>query len=95
MGSRYELSCGLGDRQVRFGEQALRIEVCDDCPELARPGLPDPYSESGRGLFLVAVLADRYGVEPTAVGKCCWAEIALPASPDQQIVFPLVSQRSC
>ena len=70
MASRYEPGRSLGDRQVRFGEQALRIEVCDDCPELARPGLPDRYSESGRRLFLVALVADRYGVEPTAVGKC-------------------------
>ncbi|MEV5087960.1 ATP-binding protein [Streptomyces griseoincarnatus] len=52
---------------VRLDEQSLRIEVCDDCPELPRPGLPDPCSESGRGLFLVAALTDRYGVEPTAV----------------------------
>lgn len=80
---------------VRLDEQSLRIEVCDDCPELPRPGLPDPCSESGRGLFLVAALADRYGVEPTAVGKCCWAEIALPTNPDHPIVFPLVAQRSC
>lgn len=80
---------------IRLDEQALRIEVCDDSPELPQPGLPDPCSESGRGLFLVAALADRYGVEPTAVGKCCWAEIARPAHPDQHIVFPLVSQRSC
>ncbi|MBQ0882022.1 ATP-binding protein [Streptomyces rochei] len=79
---------------VRLDEQSLRIEVCDDCPELPRPGLPDPCSESGRGLFLVAALADRYGVEPTVVGKCCWAEIALPANTDQPIVSPLVSQRS-
>ncbi|MFF0539647.1 ATP-binding protein [Streptomyces coelicoflavus] len=79
---------------VRLDEQSLRIEVCDDCSELPRPGLPDPCSESGRGLFLVAALADRYGVEPTAVGKCCWAEISLPANTDQPIVSPLVSQRS-
>ncbi|MDT3724366.1 ATP-binding protein [Streptomyces sp. DSM 41972] len=77
------------------GNSSLRIEVCDDCPELPRPGLPDPCSESGRGLFLVAALADRYGVEPTAVGKCCWAEIALPTNPDHPIVSPLVAQRSC
>jgi anti-sigma regulatory factor (Ser/Thr protein kinase) len=80
---------------VRLDEQSLRIEVCDDCPELPRPGLPDPCSESGRGLFLVAALADRYGVEPTAVGKCCWAEISLPTNPDHRIVSPLVAQRSC
>ncbi|MFZ4155569.1 ATP-binding protein [Streptomyces pseudogriseolus] len=80
---------------VRLDERSLRIEVCDDCSELPRPGFPDPRSESGRGLFLVAALADRYGVEPTAVGKCCWAEIALPTITDQPIMSPFVSQRSC
>ncbi|MGW8063442.1 ATP-binding protein [Streptomyces ziwulingensis] len=73
---------------VRLGEQSLRIEVCDDCTELPRPGFPDPCSESGRGLFLVAALADRYGVEPTAIGKCCWAEITLPTTTNQPIVSP-------
>ncbi|WP_055627221.1 ATP-binding protein [Streptomyces hirsutus] len=79
---------------VRLDEGALRIEVCDACPELPQPGLPDPYSESGRGLFLVAVLTDRYGAEPTAVGKRCWAEIDLPTSPDQEIALSLPLLRS-
>lgn len=80
---------------VHLGEDVLRIEVCDACPLLPQPGLPDPYSESGRGLFLVAVLTDRYGTEPTAIGKRCWAEIDLPTSPDQEIAFSLPLQRSC
>jgi anti-sigma regulatory factor (Ser/Thr protein kinase) len=80
---------------VRIDEATLRIEVCDASPMLPQPGLPDLYSESGRGLFLVAVLTDRYGVEPTAVGKRCWAEIALPTSPNQEIAFSLPLQRSC
>ncbi|WP_432081158.1 ATP-binding protein [Streptomyces sp. WAC 04229] len=80
---------------VRLDEEALRIEVCDSSPVLPQPGLPNPYGEGGRGLFLVAVLTDRYGVEPTAVGKRCWAEIDLPTGPDQEIAFTLPSQRSC
>ncbi|MFF0115982.1 ATP-binding protein [Streptomyces prasinus] len=79
---------------VRLDEGALRIEVCDACPDLPQPGLPDPYSESGRGLFLVVVLTDRYGVEPTAIGKRCWAEIDLPTNPDQEIALSLPLQRS-
>ncbi|MFD0315613.1 ATP-binding protein [Streptomyces flavalbus] len=47
---------------MQSDEHALRIEVYDTCPE--------PYSESGRGLFLVAALADRYGADATAIGKC-------------------------
>ncbi|MHB9861059.1 ATP-binding protein [Streptomyces sp. YIM S03343] len=80
---------------VRLDETALRIEVSDTCPVLPQPGLPDPYSESGRGLFLVAVLTDRHGIEPTTLGKRCWAEIDLPTNPDQEIAFSLPLQRSC
>ncbi|MFE3167941.1 ATP-binding protein [Streptomyces sp. NPDC059224] len=86
---------------VRLDEAALRIEVCDVCPVLPRTGLPDPYSESGRGLFLVAVLTDRYGAEPTEVGKRCWAEIdvntgiGVTTGADPEISFPFPSQRSC
>ncbi|MFB7499420.1 ATP-binding protein [Streptomyces sp. NPDC056161] len=79
---------------VRLDEATLRIEVCDACPVLPQPALPDLYSEGGRGLFLVAVLTDRYGVEPTAVGKRCWAEIAVSSSPNPEIAFSLPLQRS-
>jgi anti-sigma regulatory factor (Ser/Thr protein kinase) len=78
---------------VRLSEAVLRIEVCDSSRVLPRLGLPEAYSESGRGLFLVAALADRYGAEPTSVGKRCWAEIALAVSPGQKIaVSPSVAE---
>ncbi|AZP22885.1 ATP-binding protein [Streptomyces aquilus] len=65
---------------VRILESALRIEVCDSSPALPAHRDPDGHSESGRGLFLVAALAERCGAEPTPVGKRCWAEIAVPAA---------------
>jgi anti-sigma regulatory factor (Ser/Thr protein kinase) len=79
---------------VRLVEAVLCIEVCDTSPVLPRLGLPDLQSENGRGLFLVAALADRYGAEPTPTGKRCWAEIALAASPDQKNAVSLPLQRS-
>ncbi|MPY63287.1 ATP-binding protein, partial [Streptomyces spongiae] len=41
---------------------------------------PDSASESGRGLHLVAALADDWGVtpRPTAPGKTVWAELCAP-----------------
>ncbi|MEU6239947.1 ATP-binding protein [Streptomyces sp. NPDC047024] len=59
----------------------LRIEVTDtrgdrrpECQE------PDSYAESGRGLLLVAALADRWGVsEDCFPRKIVWAELKLPA----------------
>ncbi|MFK0151548.1 ATP-binding protein [Streptomyces sp. NPDC090499] len=85
----------------RLDEAALRIEVCDVCPVLPRPGLPDPYRESGRGLFLVAALTNRYGAEPTEIDKRCWAEIdvttgiGVTTGLDPEIAFPFPLQRSC
>ncbi|APU42712.1 ATPase [Streptomyces sp. TN58] len=59
----------------------LRIEVTDPRGETP-PALPsDPEglsyeAESGRGLLLVAALADRWGVEPyPPSGKTVWAEV--------------------
>ncbi|MFG2356767.1 ATP-binding protein [Streptomyces sp. NPDC048521] len=72
----------------------LRIEVCDASPVLPQPALPDADSEGGRGLFLVAALADRYHAEPTEAGKRCWAEIDLPSKPSQEVACFLPLQRS-
>lgn len=65
----------------------LRIEVTDTrgdrLPGL-NPQLPPPEAESGRGLLLVEVLADRWGVVPGPVPrKTVWAELDLarPTSP--------------
>ncbi|MFI5982001.1 ATP-binding protein [Streptomyces sp. NPDC051555] len=60
---------------------ALVVEVHDTTKALPQAGSVDVDAESGRGLHLVAVLADRHGAEPTATGKRCWAEFDLPAEP--------------
>ncbi|MFD7408355.1 ATP-binding protein [Streptomyces sp. NPDC059866] len=58
----------------------LRVEVADTrgerVPEPVAPSPPASDAESGRGLLLVANLADRWGVTPreAAPGKCVWAE---------------------
>lgn len=85
---------GQVSMDVRIVEAVLRIEVCDSSPVLPEPGLPDEHSENGRGLFLVAALAERYGAEPTPTGKRCWAEIALTPAPDLEIAVSLPLQRS-
>ncbi|MGW2558675.1 ATP-binding protein [Streptomyces sp. NPDC001514] len=62
----------------------LRIEVADTrterCPVPEAAKTPPPVDgESGRGLFLVAQLADRWGIAPRpgAPGKNIWAELEL------------------
>ncbi|MGW0564331.1 ATP-binding protein [Streptomyces sp. NPDC003016] len=58
----------------------LRIEVRDGSCEL--PSLSTPHGDhgSGRGLWLVDVLSDRWDVsERAGFGKVVWAEISAPA----------------
>ncbi|MEU9985981.1 ATP-binding protein [Streptomyces sp. NPDC048045] len=57
----------------------LRIEVTDTCGErLPRLERPAPDGESGRGLLLVAALADRWGVaQGPHPRKTVWAEVML------------------
>lgn len=78
------------------GDDTVRIEVSDSSSALPHMELPDSDSEHGRGLFLVAALATRHDVEPTASGKCCWAEISLPVRPTASapLRVPLPRSRS-
>ncbi|WP_116429145.1 ATP-binding protein [Streptomyces spongiicola] len=66
--------------RLTLTEGILRIEVTDTRAEKqppSTPPTPDPSSESGRGLHLVAALADDWGVSPrlAAPGKTVWAEL--------------------
>ncbi|MEV8562897.1 SpoIIE family protein phosphatase [Streptomyces sp. NPDC051917] len=71
------------DRQGAIGLRLLRHEVltCEvsdtsDChPRLRHPRTTE---ESGRGLFLVTQLSDRWGTRLTPDGKLIWAEQRLP-----------------
>ncbi|MFI6548534.1 ATP-binding protein [Streptomyces prunicolor] len=66
--------------QLTLAEGTFRIEVTDTRAEKqppSAPPIPDSASESGRGLLLVAALADDWGVtpRPSAPGKTVWAEM--------------------
>ncbi|OPF83201.1 ATP-binding protein [Streptomyces antioxidans] len=47
-------------------------QVGDGCREAPRPRPSGPDAENGRGLLLVAALADAFGTRPTATGKVIW-----------------------
>ncbi|MFF1870253.1 ATP-binding protein [Kitasatospora herbaricolor] len=56
----------------------LRVEVHDPDPEmLVAPPRPD-LADSGRGLLLVDLLSQEWGVVPGPTGKMVFAEIARP-----------------
>ncbi|KUF14792.1 MULTISPECIES: ATP-binding protein [Streptomyces] len=70
----------LRDRLIRvritLTAGALRIEVTDPRGErLPEPRFAALSDQFGRGLLLVAALADRWGCEPRAVGKTVYAEL--------------------
>ncbi len=69
-----------GRMRVRAGLRTgrLLVEVSDASPQVPDlVGMPGWESESGRGLVLVATLADRWGVTPLPTGKCVWFELSL------------------
>lgn len=60
-----------GDR----GKRRLRVEVADASDELPHKRRPGELASSGRGLLLMEMLADAWGVDPRGEGKSIWFEI--------------------
>jgi anti-sigma regulatory factor (Ser/Thr protein kinase) len=61
---------------VESADGRVRVSVCDESPEVPVVREPVPEDEHGRGMFLVAKMSNRWGVDPLAVGKCVWFEIS-------------------
>ncbi|MFE7358255.1 ATP-binding protein [Streptomyces sp. NPDC057543] len=66
-GRGYRVRLLLGE-----GGVSLRVEVHDSGG--GKPGVQEPDGESGRGLLLVAAVADRWGVGERNPGKVVWCE---------------------
>ncbi|MEV3919839.1 ATP-binding protein [Actinomadura coerulea] len=64
----------LSLRLLRAGTR-LRIEVHDQSAAVPTARPVDLMEETGRGWFLVAVMADGHGTEHTASGKAVWCEV--------------------
>ncbi|MDF3292064.1 SpoIIE family protein phosphatase [Streptomyces silvisoli] len=58
----------------------LRCEVGDDAPQLPRMRHAAPQEETGRGLFLVHRMTQRWGATRLSAGKVVWFELPLPPS---------------
>jgi anti-sigma regulatory factor (Ser/Thr protein kinase) len=60
------------------GERRIRIEVTDTSDDLPHKRRPGELASSGRGLILIELLADTWGVAPRGEGKSIWFEIYEP-----------------
>jgi hypothetical protein len=68
---------GGGELRLIKHDDAVEVEVYDESrkfPQLQRPDLRRP---GGRGLLLVAAIAQHWGCRPTARGKVVWARVAI------------------
>jgi serine phosphatase RsbU (regulator of sigma subunit)/anti-sigma regulatory factor (Ser/Thr protein kinase) len=57
------------------GERRMRVEVTDAGEDLPHKRRPGELASHGRGLVLIELLADAWGVEPRGVGKSIWFEL--------------------
>ncbi len=71
--------------RLRYDGGVVRVEVHD-----SGPGVPkiadEAYGEGGRGLVLVAALADKWGVCERELGKVVWAEFETSAAANVHLV---------
>ncbi|MFJ8011802.1 SpoIIE family protein phosphatase [Streptomyces sp. NPDC096339] len=58
-----------------LGERRLRVEVADGSDELPHKRHPGEMASSGRGVLLMEMLADNWGVDPRGEGKTIWFEL--------------------
>lgn len=58
-----------------LGARRLRVEVADGSDELPHKRQPGEMSSSGRGVLLMEMLADAWGVDPRGEGKSIWFEL--------------------
>jgi anti-sigma regulatory factor (Ser/Thr protein kinase) len=55
----------------------IEVRVTDGgAPNIPAPRDAGPEDLDGRGLTIVAALADRWGVERDGLGQCVWAELS-------------------
>lgn len=67
------------EMRLRRAARQVVLEVFDGATFLPRRLRPSLEDEHGRGLQLVALLAERWGTRPTQEGKSVWCMFPLPA----------------
>jgi len=67
-------------RVTEDGPDAVRLSVSDHSGELPRQRALSVDAATGRGLALLASIADAWGVETSAGGKTVWCRVLLDGS---------------
>ncbi|MET7286669.1 SpoIIE family protein phosphatase [Streptomyces sp. NPDC005573] len=62
------------------GGRRLHVKVTDTGDDLPHKRRPGELASSGRGLVLIELLADAWGVEPRGKGKSIWFELHEPGT---------------
>ncbi|MGI5456352.1 SpoIIE family protein phosphatase [Streptomyces sp. CA-249302] len=57
------------------GARRMRVEVTDTSDDLPHKRRPGELASSGRGLVLIELLAESWGVDPRGEGKSIWFEL--------------------
>jgi len=65
-----------------FGDRPVLSEI-EACGLALLLEDPDLEAESGRGLLIVATLADRWGIDPAKEGNTVWFALSLGDAPEQ------------
>ncbi|MEY9490439.1 serine phosphatase RsbU (regulator of sigma subunit)/anti-sigma regulatory factor (Ser/Thr protein kinase) [Streptomyces calvus] len=72
-----EGSAAVTVRMLTGSERRVRVEVEDTSSALPRRREAGEAGVSGRGLLLIEVLTDAWGVEARGGGKCVWSEFVV------------------
>jgi hypothetical protein len=75
VGNVIQHSGGPGELRLWCEDRCVWIEVHDLSRTFPRLQRADPLRPGGRGLLLVAALAETWGSRPTPTGKLVWARL--------------------
>lgn len=62
---------------VSLAEDSLCLAVQDSSPRLPQVNHSDDDQENGRGMMIITMIADTWGVHEHASGKTVWAHLGL------------------